>query len=183
MPPSGERQRAVIEQQATVKALKTALQMEVEGKAFYEQAARDSRDDLGKKLLSALAGEEDIHRQVFLRIYEAISAKKGWPDSDLRPDGGRHLRSILGSSTGKGAARVTTSADELAAVAKARMMEGKTYDFYQHRRQEASDPAEREFYEKLAAQEQQHTLVLADYHEYLVNPAGWFVNKEHPSLD
>jgi rubrerythrin len=183
MPPSRERQRAVSEQQATENALKTALQMEVEGKAFYEQAARDSRDDLGRKLLSALAGEEDIHRQVFLRIYEAIRTRKGWPGSDLQPDGGRHLRSILGGGTGSGVARVTVSEDELAAVAKARMMEGKTYDFYRQRRQEASDPAEKEFYEKLAAQEQQHTLILSDYHEYLVNPAGWFVNKEHPSLD
>jgi rubrerythrin len=101
----------------------------------------------------------------------------------LQPDGGRHLRSILGGGTSSGVARVTVSEDELAAVAKARMMEGKTYDFYRQRRQEASDPAEKEFYEKLAAQEQQHTLILSDYHEYLVNPAGWFVNKEHPSLD
>ncbi|GAH21770.1 unnamed protein product, partial [marine sediment metagenome] len=26
-------------------------------------------------------------------------------------------------------------------------------------------------------------LVLLDYYEYLKDPAGWFVRKEHPSLD
>jgi rubrerythrin len=173
----------VSEQQNTIDALKTALQMEIDGKEFYEQAARDSRDDLGKKLLNALAGEEDIHRQVFLRIYEAISAKKGWPDVDLHPDGGRTLRTIFASGTTQGEGRPQTGESELAAVAKARTMEGKTYDFYQRQRQQATNPAEKEFYEKLAAQEQQHTLVLTDYQEYLVNPAGWFVKKERPSLD
>jgi rubrerythrin len=169
------------EQQTTVDALKTALQMEIEGKEFYQRAAHDSRDELGKKLLNALAGEEDIHRLVFLRIFESIRARKGWPATDLQPDGGQHLRTILAS--GGGLTPPKTVDNELAAVATARTMEGKTYDFYQSRRQQASDPVEKEFYEKLASQEQQHTLLLTDYHEYLVNPAGWFVNKEHPSLD
>ena len=31
--------------------------------------------------------------------------------------------------------------------------------------------------------EKEHQLVLLDYYEYLKDPAGWFVKKEHPSLD
>ena len=171
------------EQQKTIDALKTALQMEIEGKEFYQLAARDSRDALGRNLLNALAGEEDIHRQVFVRIYEAMQAKQSWPEVDLRPDGGRNLRAIFAAAGSQGDARPQTGDSELAAVQKARTMEGRTYDFYEQRRKQASDPAEKEFYERLCGQEQQHALALADYHEYLVNPAGWFVNKEHPSLD
>jgi rubrerythrin len=173
----------VSEQQNTVDALKTALQMEVDGKEFYERAARESHDDLGKKLLNALAGEEDIHRQVFLRIYESVRSRQSWPEVDFRPDAGRNLRTIFTEAGSKSKAAPPIGADELAAVAKARTMEGKTYDFYESRRKLATGTAEKEFYEKLAAQEQQHTLVLADYHEYLVNPAGWLVKNEHPSLD
>jgi len=62
-------------------------------------------------------------------------------------------------------------------------MEGRTYDFYTQQGQLASEPAEKELYRKLAAQEQAHNLALADYYEYLKNPAGWFVKKEHPSLE
>jgi len=30
---------------------------------------------------------------------------------------------------------------------------------------------------------QAHELALIDYYDYLSDPAGWFVKKEHPSLD
>jgi rubrerythrin len=173
----------VSEQQSTIDALKIALQMEIDGKEFYQQAARESRDDLGKKLLNTLAGEEDIHRQVFQRIYEAISARRGWPDVDLKSDSGRNLRTVFARANSQSGAAIHAGESELEAVDKARKMEGMTYDFYQNRQRQASDPAEKEFYEKLAGQEQQHSLALSDYREYLVNPAGWLVNKEHPSLD
>ncbi len=183
MPPSLERQRIVSEQQNTLDALKAALQMEIDGKEFYTRAAQESRDELGKKLLTALASEEDHHRQVFVRIYEAIRDKKGWPDVDFKPDGGRSLQTIFTGAGNQSEVKLRASENELAAVTKARAMEGRTYDFYHSRKQQASDPAEREFYESLAGQEQQHNLVLADYHEYLINQVGWFVSKEHPSLD
>jgi hypothetical protein len=35
----------------------------------------------------------------------------------------------------------------------------------------------------LAAQEGEHHLILLDYYEFLKDPAAWFVQKEHPSLD
>jgi rubrerythrin len=60
-------------------------------------------------------------------------------------------------------------------------MENKTYDFYKS--QNTSYDTERELYEALAAEERGHYLVLRDYSEYLTDPAGWFIEKEHPSLD
>jgi rubrerythrin len=62
-------------------------------------------------------------------------------------------------------------------------MENQTYDFYQQQANLASYNAEREFYQALSAQEKEHHLVLLDYYEYLKDPAAWFVEKEHPSLD
>ncbi len=62
-------------------------------------------------------------------------------------------------------------------------MENKTYDFYKSQGKNATYDAERDFYEALAAQERGHHMVLLDYYEYLKDPAGWFVKKEHPSLD
>ena len=62
-------------------------------------------------------------------------------------------------------------------------MENKSHDFYQGQGKEATYDAERDFYETLAAEEREHHIVLLDYYEYLKDPAGWFVMKEHPSLD
>jgi rubrerythrin len=176
-------QRIVNEQQNTIDALRVALQMEIDGQEFYTRAAKESHDELGKKLLTTLASEEDYHRQVFVRIYETIRDKEGWPDVDVKTDGGRSLRTIFASASNQSKARIRAGENELSAVTKARAMEGKTYDFYQSRKRQASNPAEKAFYDSLAMQEQQHNLLLTDYYEYLMNPAGWFVSKEHPSLE
>jgi rubrerythrin len=62
-------------------------------------------------------------------------------------------------------------------------MENETYDFYKSQSEKATYDAERQLYESLAVQEEEHHRVLLDYYEFLKNPAAWFVQKEHPSLD
>jgi rubrerythrin len=51
------------ESEKTLEALKTAIQMEIDGKQFYLKVSRESGNELGKELLRSLAGEEDIHRK------------------------------------------------------------------------------------------------------------------------
>jgi rubrerythrin len=171
------------EQDKTVTGLQIAIQMEIDGKEFYLKAAKGSRNDLGRKLFERLAAEEDIHRQKFEQIYEAIRNEKGWPVVNFQPDGGKTLRTVFARASEEIGTRLKTLATELAVVKTAREMEAKTYDFYKGQSKKATYDAEKDYYETLAGEEQEHSLILADYYEYLQNPAGWFVKKEHPSLD
>jgi len=66
----------VTEQDKTLNGVKTAIQMEIDGKEFYLKASQASNNELGKKLLKQLAAEEDIHRQVFSKIYDTIKTRK-----------------------------------------------------------------------------------------------------------
>jgi rubrerythrin len=171
------------EQDKTLKGLQVAIQMEIDGKEYYLKASRESANELGKKLLEKLASEEDYHRRRFERIYEAIKAKKGWPSVDFEPDGGRTLRTIFARATAGMASGAKGLKTELDAIETAMAMENKTFDYYTRRGSEASQDAEREFYYAVAGEEREHYLVLLDYYEYLKDPAAWFVEKEHPSLD
>ena len=171
------------EQDRTLKALQTAIQMEIDGKEYYLKASQQSGNELGKKLLKTLAAEEDIHRQKFEQIYNAIRKENDWPKTDFQPDGGRNLRTIFARAAGQGGSKAKAAASELDAVKKAMDMENETYDFYKQREQVATYAAEREFYQALSAQEKEHHLILLDYYEYLKDPAAWFVEKEHHSLD
>lgn len=173
----------VTEHDKTLKAIRTAIQMETDGKQFYLKAGQKSSNEAGKKLLAQLAAEEDIHRQKFEEIYEAIRNQKGWPEMDFQPDRGKELPTIFAEATEEIGADLKALATELDDVQTAMAMENKTYDFYKARSKDADYDAERGFYEALAAQERKHHLVLLDYYEYLKNPAEWFVTKEHPSLD
>ena len=173
----------VTEQNKTLEALQIAIQMEIDGKEYYFKASQESSNELGKKLLQSLAAEEDIHRQKFEEIYSAISNKRAWPVTDFQPDGGKRLRTIFARATEEIGSDIKAPATELDAIQKAMDMENKTYDFYKNQSQTATYYTDRDFYEALAAEEREHHLILLDYYEYLKDPAGWFVKKEHPSLD
>ena len=171
------------EQDKILEALQIAIQMEIDGKEYYLKASRESGNELGKKLLESLATEEDTHRQKFEEIYSAIRSKKAWPVSDFQPDGGKRLRTIFARATEEIGWNIKALATELDAIQTAMDMENKTRDFYKGQGGNATYDAERGFYETVAAEEREHHLVLLDYYEYLKDPAGWFVRREHPSLD
>ncbi|MFC1957970.1 ferritin family protein [Chloroflexota bacterium] len=171
------------EQDKTLEALKIAIQMEIDGKEYYLKASRESSNELGTRLLQTLADEEDFHREKFEEIYDILRTKKTWPVIDLKADRGKGLRTVFAMATGKLGSTAKGPASELEAVQKAMSMENKTYDFYISQALKANYDAEKDFYQSLAAEEKTHHLVLLDYYEYLKDPAGWFVQKEHPSLD
>lgn len=170
------------EQDKTLRALQVAIQMEIDGKEFYLKASRESSNELGRKLLESLASEEDLHRQKFEEIYRALKEKKGWPETDFKLDGGKSLRTLFTTATEAGSV-MKAQVTEFDAVKTAMAMENKTYDYYKDQSQTATYDGERDFYQALMAQEREHYLVLLDYYEYLKDPAAWFVQKEHPSLD
>lgn len=167
----------------TLKALQFAIQMEIDGKDYYLRASQESGNELGRKLMQSLAAEEDIHRQKFTQIYQAIQTKRDWPVTDFQPDRGQKLRTLFAEASAQMGARVIALNTELDAVKIAMAMENRSYDFYQNQSQKATYPAERDFYQMIAGEERKHHLILLDYYQYLKDPAAWFVSKEHPSLD
>jgi rubrerythrin len=171
------------EQDTTLGALQNSIKMEIDGKEFYLKASESSRNELGKKLLDKLAGEEDIHRKVFEKIYKDISFRKDWPKQPYTGDGGRGLRTVFARALEAMNKDVKSISTEMEAIQTAMEMENKTYDFYKARSARATYDAEKQFYEEVAMQEEEHHRVLLDYYEFLKSPAAWFVQKEHPSLD
>jgi rubrerythrin len=172
------------EREVTTQALQTSIKMEIDGKEFYKKASKASTNKLGRNLLKRLAEEEDIHRKVFENIYNTISADKGWPrEATYQPDAGQRLRTVFAQAIEDMARDVKSIPSEMDAIQKAMEMENKTYDFYTKRSGESNFAAEKQFYDAVAVQEFEHHRVLLDYYEFLKNPAAWFVEKEHPSLN
>ena len=167
----------------TLEALRTAVQMELDGKVFYEQASQQSGNDRGRELLLSLSLEEDFHRQRFEEIYLAIGDDKSWPEVELPAGRADHLTTLFAEAGETVGAAATPVAGELDAVTTAMSMENRSYDFYQDRARNAVHEAEREFYEAVAVEERVHHTLLLDYYEYLKDPVHWFTLKEHPSLD
>ncbi|MBN1644197.1 MAG: ferritin family protein [Dehalococcoidales bacterium] len=171
------------EQEKTEQALRYAIQMEIDGKAFYLAASRESGNELGKKLLESLANQEDYHRQKFEQIYKNIRKAKSWLPVEFKPDGGKTPRTIFARELENAASPAKGTQSEIDSVQLAMQLEDKSYDFYHHRSEQISPGAEKDFYTTIAGEEREHKLILLDYYEFLKDPASWYVQTEHPSLD
>ena len=171
------------EQDRALEAVQVAIQMEVDGREYYWKASQNSDNQLGRRLFETLAAEEDIHRQRFEQIYEALRKQKAWPVIKLQPNREKRLVAVLTEGVVEIGLDIKTPTTEIDAIQQAMAMENKTYDFYNRQSQQAAYDAERDYYRAVAAEEKEHHRVLLDYYEYLKDPAGWFTMHEHPSLD
>lgn len=163
-------------------ALKTAIQMEILGRDFYLKASKNCGNEPGRKLFRTLAREEGAHRRDFEKIYNAIRLEHAWPDTVItaeKPPPKLRLSGI----TAEVCRMVKPEEAEIEAVKTAIKMENTSYDFYRNRITRASYPAEKEFFTSVSAAENGHRLALIEYLEFLEDPTGYFVSKEHPTLD
>lgn len=173
----------VTERSSVLKALETAIHMEMDGQQFYLEASRASKNELGRQLFTSLAAEEDLHRKRFEEIYQAVRRRQDWPNPPLRHDHALDIKTIFALAVGRVGGDIKATTSELEAVQVAMDKESKSYDFYEERAGKAVYEAEKDYYQALAAEERHHYLLLVDYQEYLSDPASWFTSKEHPSLD
>jgi rubrerythrin len=171
------------EQLKTLEVLQLAIQMEVEGKDFYQQASQKIKNKLARELFQHLANEEDVHRRKFEEIYGALKRGRNWPDVKPPSEQGKRLKSLFAEATKALGSKIKVAESELEAIKVAMDMEIKSYNFYRSRSEQSSLPVEKRFYEALAGEEREHHLALLDSHEYLSDPAAWFTKKEHWSLD
>ncbi len=159
--------------------LQSAIQMEVDGKEFYQQASRRSSNRLAKELFQRLAIEEDEHSKKFEEIFQALKEGQDWPVIEPPSWRGQHLKSIFAEATKELGSEIKVAESELDTIKTAIDVEVKTYDFYRSRSEQSTFPVEKRFYQALAAEERGHHLALLDSYEYFTDPAGWFVMKEH----
>jgi len=163
--------------------LQSAIQMEVDGKEFYQRASQKSSNKLGKELFQRLADEEDDHQKKFQQIYEALKEGQDWPDVKPPSEKGKKLKSIFAEVTKELGSEIKVAESELEAIKTAMDMENKTHDFYYSRSEQSTFPVEKRFYQTLAAEEQGHYLALLDSYEYLTDPVGWFTVTERWTLE
>ena len=171
------------EQARTIKVLQLAVQMEVDGKEFYQKASRKSSNKLAKELFRHLADQEDVHRKKFEEIYKALKKGQNWPDLEPPSEKGKKIKSLFAEATKTLGNKFKVAESELQAIKTAIDMEIRSYNLYHTRSAESTLPVEKQFYKTLAGEERGHHLALLDSYEYLSDPAGWFTKKEHWSLD
>ncbi len=168
--------------QKALEILQDAINMEKDGHKFYLKAASDSKSSLARNLFEVMAKEEIVHQEVISEIYEELKEGNQWPDSKIAMVHAENAENIFSAAL-KGSRQQEAASDDLEAVGIALKMEEKSFKLYSERAKETDLSAEAEFYQALAHEEQKHIISLCDTEEYLTDPEGWFMSKQHITLD
>lgn len=162
--------------------LQVAVQMEKDGKQFYEQAAQKAKDDGTKEIFKYLAQGEVYHIKRIQEIYNALDKDPHWQESMCEFSPPKEDPKIFSAALAKGN-MAAGDADDLKALEIGMQMESKSIEFYQRLAKQAQDPLERRFLLSLINEERGHYNFLADYRNFLVDPADWYYVKEMGHVD
>jgi len=164
-------------------ALAFALENEEKEREFYLANARKTKNMAGKNMFKQIADEEKEHYEVLKKLHDKWEKQKKWPATVPLKVKKSLSGSILQSMSGKKAARIAGSEDDLKAIRTAIDFEARGVALYTKLEKESTDPKEKAFFNLIASVERDHLLSLRDTEEFLTDPASWYQNVEKPMLD
>ncbi len=171
-------------QDKTLDIFCAAIALKEKKKAFYDEATENCPDAVGKETFRMLKVAEEDQLGRINSAYE--EAKKGKVPADacqfheFKVDEKKtFLRKIAEE---RGRAR-KDCLDDLAAIQTGMLLENEAIELFDKHFAGATDPVERNFLERLIAEERQHHWMLADLKFYYEDTENWFLEKGHQILD
>lgn len=154
-----------------VESMKMAIQMEKDGRVFYEKEAEKTENELGKKMFETLAKDEITHLQTFQKMFDTITGKDGWQEivEQYSPKTGKIP--IFEEEIEK---KADVNPGELDALRIAMDNERKSIDYYNKVVEETEEPLAKEIFTKIIEEEKYHYDLLQAQRDYLSKSGVWF---------
>jgi len=153
-------------------AIKTAIQLEKDGKAFFDQAAEETSNELGKKMFRKLAGDEVRHLQTFKKMFQTITDPQTW--KKLMASGSPEKRMPFFEQKGAQRTPAEKGAGELNALQQALEVERKAITFFKETAQETDEPEARRIFEAIAREEEGHYDLIQAQIDSVTHAGFWF---------
>lgn len=172
------------ESQNSLEMLKTALEMEKKGEKFYAEAVEKAQNPVGKQIWEMLRADELVHMRRIRKIYESLSGGEPWSEEWFAQKT-KHgdLNRVFGNLTKKHGKDIKAETTDLQAVDVGIGLELEAINYYEKHLTKSRDSLERKFLNRMIDEERSHYLALSDMKLYLVDPVGWFRDKERTHLD
>jgi rubrerythrin len=169
-------------QEYMLQALKDAVQMELEGRQFYLEAAKKVTSPGVRQILEYLAESEKYHIEKFNEIYRGLEKDPAWTESMAAFSPPKHEAYVCVLAMTK-AEQGAGGKDDLQALITGIRMEECSIDYYTKLARETPNPLARRFFMSVAHEERAHYLALMDMHNYLTLPEDWFYVKQMGMVD
>ena len=148
-----------------------AMQMEKDGEDYYRECAAKSASAGLSGILLMLADAEVTHRELFRRMKKREDAVL--PDSALL-DQVKNVFIEVREREGAGGAR----SSEVELYRKALELERKSWELYGSAADQASSPAEKLLFERIAVEERRHYRIVEGIIDFVSRPEQWLENAE-----
>ena len=161
-------------QQQALNALSQAIKLEQEGRAFYEQAAKEVSDSRCQATFTSLAEDERMHEEMIKRQLRAVESDGKYvtlpdlvvPDIDLGAK-------LFPPKRGDAEQKLGHNPTEIQALHLALDNEIQSYNLYVNAAQETTDEAGCQMYQWLAGAEMTHFNLLMSNYQAIVEASGW----------
>ncbi len=154
---------------AALEVLQRALCLEIDGEAFYREAAGRTPDATGRRMFLDLSEQEALHAEILRRQLDSLQASGCWAADERVTAPSCELTPSLFPQGAAHAAATGPRAGELQALWFALQKENESYELYRRGAHEATDPAAQGLYRYLAAAERGHFDMLMLNYEAIVN--------------
>ncbi len=168
--------------EANLQALEKALQLEIDGMAFYRKASNAAQNTVTKEMFAYLADAEVTHMDRIKHISESLNMTGNWSRTE-HDKAHAGIKEIFSRLARENKDSLVPAAAEMQALETGLDLEVKSIDFYTIQLGKAGDANEKAFYSSLIEEEESHFRTLKDMKFYLEQPDAWFIEHERHGLD
>lgn len=150
---------------SVLRILENAIEMEHEGKAFFEDVAANSRHKRTKDTFMSLAKQEQRHAEVLSEELRRLEQGKEWASlKEVKASASQPSKMSVFKDREIKRMRFNPEAGELGALKFGIEIEKKSMDYYRRAGAQTSDPKAREVFNWLVGEEGGHlTILSAEY--------------------
>ncbi|MBN2542652.1 ferritin family protein [bacterium] len=155
--------------EATIEAIKTAIEMEKEGYEFYTSCAVKTSNELGQKMFESIAKDEQGHLETFQKIFDAVIGSSDWQEvvkGESRVGKSPFFNEDLQKAC-------EANPNELDALRTAMNSERQAIEHYTKLAESTDDPKGKEIFTKIKKEEEYHYDLLQAQYDYL-NRTGYY---------
>lgn len=153
-------------------AIKTAIQLEKDGRQFFEKAAAETKNRLGQKMFRKLAADEVRHLVTFEKMFKTLADPKTW--QELLREGPPRERMPFFAEKTQSRSPAEKGAGELSALRQALEVERKAIDFFKDVAERAGDSEAKRIFELIAQEEVFHYDLIQAQIDSVTNAGFWF---------
>jgi rubrerythrin len=163
--------------------LRNAIAMEIEGKAFFEEATEKVKHQRAKETFLSLVKQEQRHIDILNAELSRLSAGKNWASlSDVRELASTYHRVSVFKDKEIKRIKLSADAGELEVLKVGIEVEKKSIEYYRAAGAQTKDLNAREIFNWLVGEEAGHLTILSAEYEYRTK-SGFYYDSMEFSLE